>query len=272
MYSLVTTLLIHTSFSPPSSQDVAKCIIGKNLYHIQSSTCVPPLSSNPCPDGEWVVHGLTSGTGVCASQIECSPGKTPVLTMEGGVQCSCPHGTYWRNGYCHSLGTQADCQRGKVLIPENIQVGKRLCSANFSCIKIEKCPSYRIAKIEMAKRRLSKKADHLKYIKEMICDKEGKYICCPKTSKESLFHPEILLASLLPQKAICRRSPCSAAEKLWLNEREIVKCIKDAKEHERAIVDKNVYGKLDRYARILEITETCGRRRTWKFGRCVRIF
>ena len=229
MYSLVTTLLIHTSFSPPSSQDVAKCIIGKNLYHRQSSSCVPPLSSYPCPDGDWVVHGSTSGPGVCSLQIKCSLGEVPVLAIDGEVQCSCPHGTFWRKGSCYSLGTQADCKRGKVLLPRNLQIGKRLCSANFSCVRIEKCPSYRLAKIEMVKRQINKQADQFQYLKEMICDKEGRFICCPRNSRESLLHPEILLASLLPPRAVCRMNPCSANQKLLLDETGIVTCIKDEK-------------------------------------------
>ena len=269
MLSFISIVVISTTFSRLKANIISECLIKKKLFHDKSYSCVSILSDVHCPEGEWVVHGSILGTGVCAPKTECPPGEIPVLALEGGIGCSCPHGKQRREGFCSPLFIKADCSNEEILLPTNLGIGKKICPANFSCKRIEECLSYQLARTEIAKRRTKQRKSQIRYLQELVCQKERRSICCPEKNTRSLLSDEVILASQLPQTAECKKNPCHVGYQPQQNEGKYVRCIKTGEKRRDVVVVKSKWSFLP----LLRVVKAnCGRSRTWQYGRCVRIF
>ena len=236
------------------------------------------MSTTPCSNGEWIVHGSTPGTGLCAVMTNCPLGEVPVLALEGGMKCSCPDGTHKRGDRCHHLFTQANCNEGELLLPENIRMGQQECSNKFSCMTSDQCYNYQLTKTELADRNTQEYNNQREYLRDLVCHKESHSICCPEDLEGSLMTTDILLASLIPSRAVCSPNPCPSDKWPFKDSEGKVMCFK-----KQAGVDQCIGGdlELEDETIICNILETrslifkrirCGRRRAWRLGKCRRIF
>jgi len=281
MNKMIFFILISSTLAQSHYSAISNCLIKKSFYHIPSASCVQFPSYDLCPKGEWVVHGPTPGTAVCGPLIDCPPGEVPTLAPEGGERCSCPHGTYRRGTSCHHLFTQADCRNGELLLPENLKINDKICPHKFSCKQDHECKSYQKTKTEIAVRGTVDWTKQVSYLKEMVCQKDIKSICCPEDSESSMISPEVLLASLIYPSAVCGRNPCPQDHWPFLEESWNVRCLKKSEGLEQCqgtLTKKNgqvVCDTLDDAIRGIAPTakdNECGRRRVWKYEKCVRIF
>lgn len=145
-------LLLQVSIVSGDLSPISTCLLKKELYHLATKTCYPPLSPDPCPDGEWVEMGSVPGTGVCEAKTVCTIGEIPVLDQGGGAACGCPHGQERVRGSCQSLFTQGVCGDGLVLLPDNFHVRQKICPSKFSCKRSDKCLGFQKMKTELAPR------------------------------------------------------------------------------------------------------------------------
>ena len=254
---------------------IANCLLRKALYHFPTSSCASPLTSSICPETEGLVHDSTPGVGICAPRTSCPIGEVPVLDLEGGVRCSCPYGTHRMEGSCHHVFTRAGCRKGTLLLPENFKFGHKVCSHKFSCTASHKCKSYQVTKREIEGKMTEVES---KYLKELVCQKKSKSICCPDSNSESLLSVEVILSSLLPPTASCRRNPCPQGQWPWQIENGPAKCLKKGEGVENcrgSLVEESGWilcSIFDAINVLEDSKKNCGRRRRWKYGRCVRVF
>ena len=261
-----------------SSISIPKCLFKKELYHEETRTCFPPLEQGPCPVGQWLVLNSVSGTGECISQFKCESGKLPVLDRDGGAVCGCPYGKEIFLGSCETLYTPSICGEGWVLLPESFYVGHKICPSLFSCRSSGFCPAFQQTKQEVSPRGTNGRRKEVEYVKDLVCNKKSRAICCPDFNKESLFTSDNLIQTMVPPKAVCRRNPCRKGSWPWVGEDGFAKCLS------RDVTVEKCKGKLtEDQGRLLchrisvrstvrNFKRNCERRRRWINGRCARIF
>ena len=134
---------------------------------------------------------------VCRPQTTCTDGRIPVLDQVEGAVCGCPPGKEEVAGSCELLFSQSVCKEGQVLMPETQAVGSKTCSAGFSCRQAKDCEAFTVAKSMMGKKGTIIREGQFRFLKEMICNKKTKSICCPDANLNSLFAAQNLVQSLL---------------------------------------------------------------------------
>ena len=209
---------VNCSASPSTS-----CLMKGELYHEDTQTCFPPLGQGPCKVGEWVV--LAGVSGVCISKFVCNSGEIPVLDQAGGAVCGCPGGKERFHGSCETLYSQGVCGEGEVLLPKNFDIGRKICPSKFSCKMSDNCPAYKTTRAQAAPRGTNKRKEEVSFVKDMVCNKKARTICCPEENNKSLFSPENLIQSLVTAKPLCTRNPCPDGKRPWVGEDGISKCL-----------------------------------------------
>jgi len=275
---LLPFLLLEVSLANSKLSPHSLCLLNKKLYHQDTQSCYHPLQQGPCSAGEWLVLGAVPGEGVCTTKIVCKPGLRPVLDPDGGAGCGCPEGQEQFGGSCETLYSSSVCGEGKILLPENFNIGNKICSNKFSSKKINNCPAFQTTKLEIARRGTHTRKLQVSYLKEIVCDKKTKAVCCPDYNKESLFSPENLIQSLVPPKVLCSNNPCPLGKWPWVGQdgvsrclyrdRSIGDCNGDLVEEDGTLICKRF--SLRTVAPIFR--RNCGRRRIFINGRCRRIF
>ena len=272
LFILLQASSVYSSPSPHS------CLMVGELYHEDTQTCFSPLSGGPCKMGEWIVLGGISGTGVCRSKVVCKKGEIPVLDQAGGAVCDCTDGKERVLGKCETLYTQGVCGEGEVLLPQSFNIGHKNCPSKFSCKTSDNCLAYKAANKQAAKNGTNERELQISFLKEMVCNKKAKTICCPEENSKSLFSPANLIQSLVTAKSICTKNPCSSGKWPWVGEDGISKCLHgdDGVENcEYALIEEN--GRLscpwNEVRSVAPISgRKCRRRKRFINGRCARIF
>ena len=147
-----------------------------------------PQSSHPCKNGEWIVLDGSSGNGVCSPSFVCMLGEMPMLDPAGGASCGCADGKEKILGACQTLFTQSVCNEGEVLLPNNFNIGEPICPDNFSCKPIQNCPAYKGRKSEYGLRGSNIRKEQIQFMKDMVCSKASRTICCKKREKPSFVY------------------------------------------------------------------------------------
>ena len=196
--------------------EAAACLLDSQLYHPSSRACQTVLASAPCPPQQWILPAPQPGLARCGPHLSCPPGRPATLTRLGEVECGCQPGSVARDNACHKLFTQADCGPGYVLIPANFQPGNLSCPGEFSCQRTEDCPAYSIM---VEGREVEEKGSEIGelqrgLLKQLVCSREPRAICCPGNSL-SLLSPTNLLQSLRPSLPECRPLPCPTGKWPW---------------------------------------------------------
>jgi hypothetical protein len=192
--------------------------------------------------------------------------------------CGCPNGQERFGGSCEALYTQSVCGQGQVLLPDNFNIGQKSCPGKFSCQVSNKCRAFQEMKTELAPTGTIRRNEQQTYLKEMICKKKSRSVCCPDYDRDSLFSPDILLASMVPPQAACANNPCLPGKWPWVGKDGSYKCLyrENNVEHCRGnIIEEDgwlICDILDVKSAARIFSQNCGRRRRWKCGRCVRIF
>ena len=192
---------VYCSASPYTS-----CLMKGELYHEDTQTCFPPLGQGPCKVGEWVV--LAGVSGVCRSKFVCNSGEIPVLDQAGGAVCGCPGGKERFLGSCETLYSQGVCGEGEVLLPKDFNIGRKICPSKFSCKMSNNCQTFKIMKTELAEQGTTRRNEQLVFLKEIVCNKKTRSVCCPDYNRDSLFTPDNLIQSMRTTQAVCARNPC----------------------------------------------------------------
>jgi hypothetical protein len=224
-----------------------------------------------------VLEGVR-GTGVCRPKIVCRTGQIPVIGQAGGVVCGCPDGMEDVGGSCEKVFTQSVCKEGEVLLPDNFLIGSKICSDGFSCKKGSECSAFQAAKAQLGKKGSRRRKEQYYFLREMVCEKNSRSVCCPDNEEHSLFTAHNLMQSMLPPKAKCVLNPCGQGFWPWVGKDDFSQCLKrdqnagscpnDLVEEDGDLVCRLAYVKT-----IAPIWgQSCGRRRRWSYGRCVRIF
>ena len=222
---IVLSFYLFVEYLLVSSVSIPNCLLIKELYHDETKTCFPPLEQGPCPVGQWLVLNSVFGTGVCISQFECESGKLPVLDRNRGAVCGCPDGKEIFLGSCEALYTQSMCGEGWVLLEESFYVGHKICPSLFSCRRIDFCSAFQQTKQEVSPKETNRRTEEVVYLKDLVCNKKSKAICCPDFNKESLFTSNNLIQTMVPPKAVCRRNPCPTGSWPWVGEDGFAKCL-----------------------------------------------
>ena len=117
----------------------------------------------------------------------------------------------------------------------------------------------------------------------MVCNRRNRTICCPQNNNLSLFTPGNLIQSMVPSKLVCARNPCPSGKWPSVDSYGNPKCVyhKDGVENCNAeLIEVNgrvmcpIIQPRNRTIRsvVRIFKQTCGRRRSWKYGRCMRMF
>jgi len=268
------------SFVCSQSVTTKECLIEKKLYHRETNTCLTPLLQGPCLDGEWVVLDGVSGEGVCQPKKECTPGRRALLSETGGVVCGCPDGWEEVEGSCEKLFEQSFCKKGNVFMPEHFSTESKICSAGFSCTKASSCMAYTVTKL--SRMGTSRRKQEIKFLKEMVCSRASRSICCPNMNDNSLFTSSNILQSMIPVKAKCVKNPCGPGLWPWVGSSGVLQCLKKEKSVEGCpfqLIEEDGMLVCPWFSEefILNTVapksgRNCGRRRRWIYGRCRMIF
>ena len=110
---------------------------------------------------------------------------------------------------------QGNCDQGELLMPANFVLNTLSCPEKYHCSTIykDKLLSLRIANGNNALAR--KGIDHFRNLKCKL--KNPRALCIPD-NKQSLLDPGNIFQSFKNPKLICKKNPCSRAQKPTLNE------------------------------------------------------
>lgn len=142
--------------------------------------------------------------------------------LETGAGAALHPGRYpgYHNIYnIYNIPTQAHCQQGELLVPDNFQADTLPCPALHSCVAWPRpADTARLANLVNPLQ--------LEYIKAMVCGGEGEELACaPATNEESLFSAENLLQSLVAPPPACRPNPCPGGATPTLSEDGYYRCV-----------------------------------------------
>eukprot|EP00092_Neocalanus_flemingeri_P051807 GFUD01060372.1.p1 GENE.GFUD01060372.1~~GFUD01060372.1.p1 ORF type:complete len:196 (+),score=30.07 GFUD01060372.1:81-590(+) len=164
--------------------------------------------------------------------------------------------------------------------------GKDLtCPDEFSCKPSTDCDSYRNAKKDLGQLSGTAKGKMISHIKDIVCNKKQRKICCPQDTSKSLLTSEMIVKSLkFSSKTKCITNPCPSAKWPWIDEDGQSVCVRHSEDLNNCkgtmAVNEHVLDCLDLesgYPVVLSAfkpKDSCGRRRRWNryHSKCVRIF
>ena len=274
------TILVSPSLGESESDSVSMeyCLLKKELYHRATNTCIPPLLQGPCIAGEWLVLDGVHGEGVCRPVRECPPGREALLSPTEGVVCGCPDGQEEIEGSCENLFSQSICKRGEVLMPEYLNHGRETCSAGFSCTQSASCTGFTVAKTELSKKGSLRRKEKIRFLKELVCSRDPKSICCPDNNNDSLLTSHNIIQSMMPVVAKCVKNPCGQGLWPWAGPAGGLQCLKRGEDIETCPFplteeDGHLVCPIFSLRTVApKPGRNCGRRRRWSYGRCRRIF
>ena len=255
-----------------------ECLLHGDLYHKESKLCHTPFMQGPCKFGDWIVLDGSSGHGVCSPEFDCEHGKMPVLDPAGGESCGCVDGKEKVLGSCQTLFTQSICKEGEILLPNNFKMGEPICPDNFSCEPIGNCPAYEGREREYGLKGSNTRREQVQLIKDMVCNKASRTICCRKEKRKALFTPENLIEMMTEPKARCVKNPCSPGKYPWVGQDGVAKCLihkEGAANCDGQLVEERgqlicSHWEIRSIAPIFG--QKCNRRTRWVNDRCQRMF
>ena len=230
----------------------------------------------------FIAFGIIPGTGSCQPVLSCGEGNTPVLSSETGASCECEDGKGEILGKCENLFTQRGCSEGRILLPDNFHLtnqGNISCPAQFSCSSSKTCPGF-AETVEEIRNTVDTetKLQRLELMESLVCDQSTRSICCPDFEHNSFLTVPVLLASLKSaSKASCMANPCPAGLWPWAGEDGLARCVDAADNVKNCDIEVQLFEDLlicfsGIEVRITTGKRNCGRRRRFKYGRCVRIY
>ena len=129
----------------------------------------------------------------------------------------------------------------------------------------------------MRKKGTRRRKEQYYFLREMVCEKNSRSVCCPDNEEHSLFTAPNLMRSMLPSKAKCALNPCALGFWPWFDKNGISMCLKRDKNAENCDLveeDGHLVCQLAYVNSVAPIwAYSCGRRRILSYGRrrCVRI-
>ena len=195
------------------------------------------------------------------------------MNPEGGAYCRCREGRESFKGKCEHLFLQGSCKEGEVLIPR-----QQDCPSRFSCKAINNCPGYKETKKYLEKQRNEK----LEFLKLLICKSElhSRAICCPDYDDKSLLSPITIIRALDDNPGVeCMKNTCPEGSWPWIeddvsvckeSDSTVLGCKQGLEEKEGILTCKS--DSLITFHGLFIGKQNCGRRRRFRYGKCVRIF
>ena len=213
----VTQLLLLAGLAAGDKR-LQDCLLHASLYHRATRQCWPPHERGPCAEDQWLAASEVSpGLGECglvppgdqAWKQEQEQLYTQVDIKDVTISTI----------YIYNVPTQAHCQKGELLVPDNFQADTQPCPALHSCVAWPRpADTARLANLVNPLQ--------LEYIKAMVCGGEGEELACaPATNDESLFSAENLLQSLVAPPPACRPNPCPGGATPTLEEDGYYRCV-----------------------------------------------
>lgn len=218
---------------------------------------------------------------MCEPNLKCLPGDQPFLSPDGGAFCDCEEGKERYRGKCEVLFTVSICNEEEVLVPEDF-MRERNCPNQFSCKEPDQCPGFIKVKEELGKENRKSLREIKEFLRQLKCKRNPRRICCPDYDEESLLSPLTIIRSLNDSKAVkCIKNPCLAGSWPWRGydgdsvckkaESHIDTCKEGFEEDEGGTLTCKTHSEIALNS-FTSQNQNCGRRRSWRYGRCVRIF
>ena len=205
------------------------CLLDLEFYHPESDQCFPALEQGPCDQDEWLLPDLSDpGLGRC-QRMSVARGCEAIILESGEVGCREDledendvaflkvNSHIGKNSeYSPHLSLfQGNCDPGELLMPANFVLNTLSCPEKYHCSTIYKDKLISI-KIANGNNALARKGiDHFRNLKCKL--KNPRALCIPD-NKQSLLDPENIFQSFKNPKLICKKNPCSRAQKPTLNE------------------------------------------------------
>ena len=295
----ILCILLNTRIVISQQKEKVDCLVRNHLYHEDTGSCYKPLEQGPCGKGEWLSldspytgcmgnfiltlyhYIISTGKGVCQPELSCISGKEPFLSPDGGAFCDCEEGKEMYKGKCEALFTVHSCNKGEVLVPEDF-MRERNCPNQFSCKDPDKCQGFIDAKEELEKDQGKSHNESRQFLQELLCKRNSRRICCPDFDNESLLTPLTIIKSLNESKTVkCLRNPCLDGSWPWIGddgvsvckkaESHISTCVHGIEEDEGGSLTCKTHSEIQLFS-LTTRKQNCGRRRSWRYGRCVRVF
>jgi len=221
------------------------------------------------------------GEGCVNHSWNVKPGDEPYLSPNGGALCDCEEGKERYRGKCEALFTVSICNDEDVLVPEDFMREKN-CPNQFSCKEPDKCPGFIKVKRELGEAKGEFDTEIKKFLTQLKCKRNSRRICCPDYDQDSLLLPITMIRSLNDSKAVkCMKNPCLVGSFPWRGhgdvsvckkaESHIVTCKEGIEEDEGGTLTCKTHSEIALNS-LTSQKKNCGRRRSWRYGRCVRVF
>jgi len=298
MFSIIC-IWFSTRIVTSHQKEEVDCLVRNHLYHEDTGRCYKPLEQGPCGKGEWLGldspytgclsnfilalyhYIISTGKGVCQPKLSCISGEEPFLNPDGGAFCDCEEGKEMYKGKCEALFTVHSCNKGEVLLPEDF-LREKNCPNQFSCKEPDKCQGFIKAKEELEKEKGKSHNESSQFLNELICKKNSRRLCCPDYNNDSLLSPLTIIRSINESKTVkCLRNPCLDGSWPWIGydgvsvckkaESHISTCIHGIEEDQGGTLTCKTHSEIQLYSLTFR-KQNCGRRRRWRYGRCVRVF
>ena len=163
-------------------------------------------------------------------------------------------------------------------MPEYLTPGSEICSSGFSCTESSSCTGFTLAKTQISKKGSWGRKEKIRFLKEMVCNRDSKSICCPDNNNDSLLTSHNIIHSMMSVKAKCLKNPCDQGLWPWAGPTGGLQCLKREKDAETCpfqLVEEDgtlVCPIFSLRTVAPKAGRNCGRRRRWSYGRCRRIF
>ena len=163
-------------------------------------------------------------------------------------------------------------------MPEYLNHGRETCSAGFSCTQSTSCTGFTVAKTELSKKGSLRRKEEIRFLKELVCSRDPKSICCPDNNNDSLLTSHNIIQSMISVGAKCVQNPCAQGLWPWAGTAGGLQCLKRGKGVEACpfpLVERDGYLVCPIFSLRTVAPRpgrSCGRRRRWSYGRCRRIF
>ena len=204
-------LLIKVPLISCLTSDIEDCLLAGKVWYGTKAKCFSLLEQGPCPRGKHMVLGpqfegilimsilccklfLNSPiSGLCQDYKKCRDGEIEIIGTDAVSMCACPEGEVKHEGVCRELFLQGSCSVGAILVPKKDEFS--LCPEHFECVEHNKCEPYILARDEVEVASGSRKSDLKAHLKNLVCNKKEKKICCPQ--KNSLLSASNIVRSFL---------------------------------------------------------------------------
>ena len=201
-----------------------------------------------------------------------------MLDPAGGAACDCPDGKERFLGSCEILYTQSVCGEGEFLLPENFNLGNKICPDKFSAKLDQNCLAYGERGQHLSAKGTNSFKIEIAFLKGLISNKKSRTICCPEENTNSFLSPELLIKSMINSKPTCVKNPCPPEMWPWASEDNFSKCLEIDESIKtcdvQLIEEENVL--VCRFYDIRSVSPRfrrgCPRRKRFIHGRCVRVF